>query len=185
MGNDTIIRLYISFKDDSKGFLNLHRQHFTQFVTIILAVLAASIGATYQFRKEGWLILAVAFGPFLNVALSVLAIAVCNRFYKRFLEHEAVGDKLYYLLDETNKIDSKVGKNKNIHPNDSHLFPDRWVNDLKKYRTTAEFVKDRVNRGSNRFIQITFVLLIIANLLVGIGLIIAALHNILDPLCQG
>jgi len=184
MENDTIIQLYVSFKDDSKGFLNLHRQHFTQFVTIILAVLAASIGATYQFRKEGWLILAVAFGPFLNVALSVVAIALCNRFYKRFLEHEAVGDKLYCLLDETNKIDSKVDKNKNILPGDSHLFPDRWVNDLKQYQTTTEFVKDRVNKGSNKFIQITFFLLIIANLALGIGLTIAAFRNILDPLCE-
>ena len=60
MEDDAIVQLYVSFKEDSKSFLSLHRQHFTQFTTIILAVLAASIGASYQFKQEGLLLLAVA-----------------------------------------------------------------------------------------------------------------------------
>ena len=170
MEKNEIITLYISFKDDSKGWLNLHRQHFTQFVTIILAVLAVSIGAFYQFRNEGWLLLLISFGFFFNAWISCVAIKVCDRFYQRFLEHETIADKLYFLLDKVYKIDPQIKANVNIFQGDSHLFPKRWLDSIKNYKTKTsdKFVKDKMKEGSNRFIRCTFKTLAIANIVIAI-----------------
>ena len=97
---DGIITLYICFQERTQGWMNLHRQHFTQFITIITAVLAISLGASYQFMNEGWLPLIVALGPLLNIVLSCTAIDVCDRFYKRFLESMTIANKLYFEIDK-------------------------------------------------------------------------------------
>jgi len=63
MDDRDILQLYLSFKDDWKGWLNLHHKHFAQIVTLILAILAATLAATYQFLENAQVLLSIAIGP--------------------------------------------------------------------------------------------------------------------------
>jgi hypothetical protein len=184
--NDVLIRLYIMFQQGKQGWLNLHRQHFTQFATIILAFLTASLGIFYHFDSQlkYWEKLTLASLPSLNVILSIVGIKVCDRFYRRFLESTTIADKLYFLLkNKVGDIDSIIKNNKNIFPgnsfqNDSYLFPNRWINEIKKCKKSDKFnpknrkepkgfVEKKISRGSNFWIRLTFYILIFINLLVG------------------
>lgn len=171
--------IYTSFKDDARGWLALHRQHFTQFVTIILAILAASMTALYNLSGEGPLLLLVAFGPGLNIVLSVLAIRVCDKFYLRYWEHETASYKLYGLMNERHNIDSRIEAGKQIFRGDHHLFPQRWLDRVAEYETCDEFVKARLTApdSSNRFIHITFWALICISSVVCAAIVILSIVN--------
>ncbi|MBA7680980.1 hypothetical protein ES703_89306 [subsurface metagenome] len=182
MADEDIIKLYISFKEVARGWLSLHRQHFTQFVAIILAVLAASSTAFFYLKGESWLLLIVVLGPALNIWLSVLAIKVCDKFYLRYVEHDAVSAKLYFILEESKEINSRVEATKEILPGDSHLFAQRWLERIKDENcgTSGEFAERRLHArdSSNRFIRITFRLFIGLSIVVAVVIMAVAAWNI-------
>ncbi len=181
MADESIESIYTSFKDDARGWLSLHRQHFTQFVTIILAILAASLTALYNLREEAWLLLLVALGPICSIVLSRLAIRVCDKFYLRYWEHETSSYKLYDLMNEQYKIDARIAARKEIFSGDLYLFPNRWVNRISKsgFQTSDDFAKSRLTArdGSNWFIHITFWTLIVVSSVLCIAVIITTLAN--------
>ena len=163
----------------------LHRQHFTQFVTIILAIFGIGIGIYYKFQNEAELLLIASICLFFNSFLSFVAIKVCNRFYRRFLESVTIANKLYFILNECFNIDSKAKECKEMLSEDCRLFPNRWINALKKSNKSDKknpkdskepngFVEDHMNKGVNRWIQIVFLSLIILNTAIGIILLIIA-----------
>ncbi len=185
--NEALIRLYINFQQETHGWLNLHRQHFTQFVTIILAFLTAFLGIFYHFQSQSQITcllkLALASLFSFNVMLSIVGIKVCDRFYQRFLESITIANKLYLLLKNgIGDIDLKIKNNEDIYKNDSHLFPNRWINATKNYEKTDKlnsknrkeqkgFVEDHMWKGSNRYIRITFIILGIINTIAVVALI--------------
>jgi hypothetical protein len=178
MKSDEIVSIYTSFKDDSKGWLGLHHQHFTQFVTIISAVLAVSIAAISQFQNNGWLLLFVVIGPIFNIILCFTATKVCDRFYQRFLEHETVAMKLFLLSGLSQSFSKEVEKRGiELFPESTHLFPERWVNAMSGYGTVEKFVQDYLNKGSNRLIRRTFRTLAIFNVIIGIAVIVFAVAS--------
>jgi len=77
--NSELVDLYTSFKDDARGWLALHRQHFTQFVAIILGVLGVSVTAFITLINREHVILIVVIGPTLSILLSFFAISVCSK----------------------------------------------------------------------------------------------------------
>lgn len=175
MKSDELVNLYTSFKDDSKGWLGLHHQHFTQFVTIISAVLAVSVAAISQFQNNGWLLLLTIIGPIFNLILCFTATKVCDRFYERFLEHEAVAMKLFVLSGLSQSM-PKEGKKQEIRlfPESTNLLPERWVDAMSSYNTIESFVKDYLKKGSNQLIRRTFRTLAIFNFIIGIAIIVVA-----------
>ena len=180
MTEEYIDSLYTSFKDDARGWLSLHRQHFTQFVTIILAILAASLTALYNLRSEGWLLLLVALGPLLTIVLSILAMHVCDKFYLRYWEHETTSYKLYDIMNKCHNIDSQIEAGKNIFPSDQHLFSQRWLDRIEGHETSDNFIKSRliVPDSSNKFIHITFWALIITSSVVIMTVLCMSIHHI-------
>ena len=178
MKPDEIVSIYTSFKDDSKGWLGLHHQHFTQFVSIILAVLAASIAAISQFQNNGWLLLVTVIAPVFNTILCFTAIKVCDRFYQRFLEHEATAMKLFLISGLSQSLQKEFDKKEmTLFPKSTHVLPERWVNSMSGYDTVENFVKDYLNKGSNQLIRRTFRALAMFNIIIGISIILFAVAS--------
>lgn len=181
MADYSIESLYASFKDDARGWLGLHRQHFTQFVSIILAVLTASLAALYHLRNEALLLLLVSLGPALNIILCVLAVRVCDKFYLRYWEHETVSYKLFGLMEDAHKISARIQERKGIFPADSHLFPRRWLDRVAEYDTSKSFTESRLTarNSSNWYIRITFWVLIGISAVIGVAMLTTAFVNLL------
>lgn len=179
MAEQAVDGLYTSFKDDARGWLSLYRQHFSQFVTIILAILAVSVTALHNLRDQTLLLVLVALGPTLNVVLGVLAIRVCRKYYLRYWEHEAVSYKLFDLMDKDHQINKRLAEGKGLFPQDQHLFPGRWIKRASKYATAEEFAAARVTApgSSNYYIRITFWVLIGISTIVGLAMIGRAIAN--------
>jgi hypothetical protein len=177
-----ILHFYTSFKDDSRGWLGLYRQHFTQFVTILVAVLAISLTALHNLRDEVLLLCLVALGPMCNILLARRAMHSCNKYYLRYWEHEATSYKLYNILKCSKEINKRIEEDESMFPDDKHLFPARWLSrvtenidetsDEKKYRTTDRFVEARVKAkdSSNRSVRYTFILLIAVSAIVALAM---------------
>ena len=163
MDDRDILQLYLNFKDDWKGWLDLHHKHFAQFVALILAVLAATLAATYRFLNNPGLLLSIAIGPFINVGLSVIGIKLCNRFYQRFLEHEAISNNFFRLF---RKVSEEQGKKPLAFPESDKLFPKRWLHAQKESNSIETFVRSQKYRGSNRWIVVSFIVLLLLNILV-------------------
>ena len=179
MDDKNIQNLYTSFKDDSRGWLGLYRQHFTQFVAIILAVLAGSLTALHNLRGETWLLLLVSLGPAFNIALSILAMHSCNKYYLRYWEHEIASYKLYGILGIAEEINTRIANDKSLFPLDKHLFPTRWIERASKYKTSDEFAKARMKArdSSNWSIRFTFIVLAIISAIVGMAMLAKACIN--------
>lgn len=162
MNDSDILSLYTSFKDDARGWLSLHRQHFTQFVAINLAVLTATVAALVQFREAGKVPPILLIGPLLSSALSMLAILVCDKFYKRYAEHDAISYKFYCLLETHSGLKEDLQTVKHIYPEQEGVFPMRWICRLKGAGSVNEYAKSRLHASdaSNRFIKLTFIFLV-------------------------
>ncbi len=170
MTDSEIIALYTSFKDDARGWLALHRQHFTQFVAIILALLGASVAAFVQLRGARVVPSLLIIGPVLSGMLSVLAIFVCNKFYMRYAEHDAISYKLYRLLERRSKLGEDLETVKDVFPEQKDLFPQRWVSRLRDAPTIHKYAKDRVRAtdASNFYIMLTFAGLSVVSILLAV-----------------
>jgi len=158
MEDSEILSLYTSFKDDARGWLTLHRQHFTQFVAIILAVLGATVAAFVKLFQQGEVLLILIIGPILSGSLSVFAIRVCNKFYKRYAEHDAIGYKFYRLLEIHSDLKKDLQSVKEVYPGQKGVFPDRQAGRLSEANSVDEYATNRLfaRDASNRFIVFTF-----------------------------
>ncbi len=165
MQDKELVALYMSFKDDSRGWLTLHRQHFTQFVAIILAVLGASTAAYMKLSCDEKLFKIIALGPALCIPLSFLAILVCSKFYKRYAEHDAISYKLFRMLESCSDLKKNLDSVHHIFPEDDELLPQRWIKRLNKAKKIDEYAKKRVLalNASNFYIILTFVALILVS----------------------
>jgi len=166
MTDSDLIDLYTSFKDDARGWLALHRQHFTQFVAIILAILGASVAAFIKLdQQDGDMPLVLIIGPVLGIPLSVLAIFVCNKFYTRYAEHDAISYKLYRLLERRSNLREDLEIVKGVFWEQEGLLPERWVSRLTDAPSIEKYASDRVRAtdASNFFIMLTFAALSVAS----------------------
>lgn len=160
-----LVALYTSFKDDARGWLALHRQHFTQFVAIILAILGASITAFIKLIDEDNELWIVIIGPILSIPLSFFAMFVCNKFYRRYSEHDAISFKLFRLLESRTGLNKELKAINQLFAEDD-LFPERWLKRLDNAIPIDRYADEHVRtyKASNFFIKCTFWGLIAASL---------------------
>jgi len=170
MTDDEILTLYTSFKEDSRGWLSLYRQHFTQFVTIILAVLAASLTALHNFAGDKTVLRLVSLGPWFNVVLAIVGMRVCWKYYLRYWEHEIASYKLFDALEMAGELNRRIA-NKSLCPEDTHLFPSRWRErtSAAEYPDSRRLANARVRsmQSSNFGIMVTLALLAAISAVVG------------------
>jgi hypothetical protein len=176
MNDSDLLSLYTSFKDDARGWLSLHRQHFTQFVVIILGVLGATIAAFVQLRQEGVVLLILIIGPLLSSSLSVLAIFVCDKFYTRYAEHDAISYKFYCLLEIRSGLKEDLQAVKDVYRGQDDVFPVRWVGRLREAGSVDEYAKGRLRAhdASNRCIMFTFAKLVAASAILTLVIVLSA-----------
>ena len=150
-----LIALYISFKDDARGWLTLHRQHVTQFIALILAVLGATIAAYVRFLTGEPPVVprVLVLGPLVGVFLSILAVFVCNKFYKRYAEHDAVSISILRMLSPDLGV--------------YEIIPKRWRQRFRDDMTPDEYAKWKIRNprsgSSNLLIVCTFIVLVIVS----------------------
>lgn len=178
LSNSELLTLYMSFKEDARGWLALHRQHFTQFVAIILAVLGAVVAAFIKLKGDngGEQVLSIlVIGPVLTIFLSILAILVCNKFYKRYCEHDAIGYKLYRLLESRCDMKTALKAVDYVYSEADDLFPERLTGRLDDAKTVDQYAKKHVRspKASNFYIMLTFAGLIVISVVLVIVIISA------------
>ena len=163
MNDNTAFELYKLARQDQINFLNLHRQYSQQYFVLITTLFGISLGVLYHFRDNPWIMIALIFGPILGVLLSINAIKACDRFYQRFLENITIQAKLEPIID-VKKVRTILSKEDNImaFTEDDYLIPERWIK-ARSCPTSKEFVKTHKRRGVNKYIFLSFLVLIIAN----------------------
>ena len=166
---------YKLIRGEEISWLNLHRQYSQQYLTLISAIFAVSLGALYQFKEDPLLILAVILGLLLNVLLCITAIKMCNRFYQRFLEGVTIQAKIEPLLGLSNPREEKA-ENATVwpYPNDKYYLPERWLKS-RSQKSSLDFVNDHMKSGSNKYVQLSFWLLLVANIALIIGIIVSSI----------
>jgi hypothetical protein len=166
---------YKLIRGEEISWLNLHRQYSQQYLTLISAIFAVSLGALYQFKNEPLLVVAVILGPLLNILLGITAIKMCNRFYQRFLEGVTIQAKIEPLLGlDTQREENQEDDTRYPFPDDKHYLPNRWL-ESRKQNSSLDFVNDHMKSGSNKYVQLSFKLLLVANIVVIIGIIVSSI----------
>lgn len=169
---------YKLIRGEEIPWLNLHRQYSQQYLTLISAIFAVSLGALYHFKEDPLLVLAVILGPFLNVLMCVIAIKMCNRFYQRFLEGVTIQVKIEPLLGLSNQREKKAEDDTVWpFPNDKYYLPERLLKS-RNQRSSLDFVNDHMKSGSNKHVQLSFRLLLVANIALIIGIIVSSILHL-------
>jgi len=167
MNPEYALALYRHHSDRQARWLELHQKHCTQFLTLIAAVLAASLAAAHYFPGQTLVLAAVCLGPAVNIVLSLTAIKLCDRCYLAFLEDVTISAK----LEREFGLGQRPAGNREYWSKDELFIPGRWHTDRKQHRTSEDFVRANQKRGANSYVQMTFWILLIANALVLAGLI--------------
>ena len=164
MDESIALEIYKVYKGKETICLKLHRQYSQQYFTLIMAIFAASLLAIYHFKTDYQIMLAMLFVPIVNIVLSVTAIHMCNRFYKRFLEAITIQAKLEPLIGLI-ATRPDASEPSSPFPEDTHILPERWVTG-RQHKKAKDFIDNKMKRGSNYLTQLSFILLIFANIAV-------------------
>lgn len=169
------LELYKIFRADNASWLSLHREYSQQYTTLITAVMAASLGALYQFGNDPWLALSIAIGPILNILLCFNATAACDRYYRHFLEGVTIQAKLEPLMGLRQSRRGKLGTDSALFPfpQDDQILPARWLGS-RKQDNAATFVEDNMKVGINRQVRLTMQILVLLNAMILVAVFVTS-----------
>ncbi|MCX5815310.1 MAG: hypothetical protein NTX75_03580 [Proteobacteria bacterium] len=166
LSSDNMVKIYEIFRKNLLASMNLHRQHAQHYLTFIAVVTAATIaGFVAMLNANSSKTCFLVVGPIFNVYLSVLAICMCNRYYKGFLEEVSVTAKIEELIGLSTPHSQRQNS---CFKEDETIVPSRWIKGRERFKNSADFVKDNMNRGSNKVLHFTFVGLIIVNIVMAV-----------------
>lgn len=180
MEEEHAVELYRIHSDGSFRSLDLHRQHAGQYFAIVTPVLAAALAGLYHFSDRTSLLLLMLSAPILNIFVCRLAEDVCDRFYQRFLEEVTVQSKLQALIGLARQRSTPTDASESApFSGDAHILPERWLMPHSRYRRSADFVRESMNSGSNRGVRRCFRVLLVANIALGIVIVIMVVKTAL------
>ena len=162
MKDESLLKLYLAMRSEHVEWISRHSQHFSYYLTLVVAVFAVTMGASYRFLEpdSGEVAVVVAFlGSAANILLCIVAIRACNRFYRRFLESVTVMAKLEAYL----KLEKRPPDAGDPFGDDQHWLPQRFYDDRDCHKSGESFVKARMNNGLNYTVRATMVLLAVLN----------------------
>jgi hypothetical protein len=113
----------------------------------------------------------------LNILLCVTAIRVCDRFYRRFLEHITILAKLEALIGLATPLQEM--RKALPFPTDKFIVPERWIQSRARVSSSAEFIQTNMQEGSNRVVRWTFLFLAGANAAFLVGIVIVVLLQVI------
>lgn len=162
---DNAIKLYEIFCNNSKDAVNLHTKHAQGFLTLIIAVIAATIAGLTQSHNIPYPSILVI-GPVVNMCVCVMAIFFCNRPYRKFLECISVMANLEDYIGLTSSSSKDL-----FFCKDLSFIPERWIKNRDKYEKSSTFVDKEIYSGANIRIISIFISLFVVNLAFGIFII--------------
>jgi hypothetical protein len=159
------LELYKIFRSEINSNTSFLYQHFQRYLTLITALLFASVLCVWRSEGgEGAPILGkiAVFLSFMNIVVCYIGYGMCNSFYKGVLEMVAASAKMEGLLG---LLDNRQSGNHPVaaFPDDQFVMPDRWLREREQHRTSESFIKDRLSKGSNYYVRLTFLILGLAN----------------------
>jgi hypothetical protein len=175
MDEDKWFRLYLAMRSEHFEALKQHGEHFSHYLTLVMAVLTVTGAAVFQLHEARVCPVAVGgvalTGSVINIALCYVAIKVCNRYYEAFLEAVTVMAKLESSLHlEARPLGAGSSTDASgPFPKDVDLFPGRYRKARARYSTEARFVRAATCKGVNLLVMLTMGLLALANLVVCLG----------------
>ena len=192
---DRLFQLYLASRSHEIEWMNRHSTQFEHYLTLVLAILAISLGAGYHFlvtRPDvSWLWWAVGGASIVNAVVVIAALKACDRSYQRFLEEVTISAKLEGLFgyDEHRPNDRQQDNNEPDSPqsppirfpDDTRLIPDRWVKSRAKHRKGTNFRKAKMKGGVNFWVRLTWILLCGSNAMIAIGAVLVALEKVVIP----
>jgi len=178
MKNENLLKLYLAMRSEHVEWISRHSQHFSYYLTLVVAVFATTLGASYRVLETcgGNAAVIVAFMGFAaNVGLCRVAKLACDRFYRRFLESVTVMAKLEASLE----LERRPLGPGDPFEDDQHWLPLRFYDDRYCHKTGESFVKAQMNKGLNRTVGATIWILAILNyvsLLVVVAMVLQPTH---------
>lgn len=163
MTDDLMLELYKTFKADAFENVRLHRATLQHYLAFSVAVLAATIVGLAQSHSNVELRTVVIVIPLLNAGICFVAIKMCDRYYQGMLERLAVTAKLEQMLGLHEPIYKDTLK---PFPKDKYIVPTRWIEAAERYSTSELYVKGQLGSGVNLMVRLTFITVIVVNIVV-------------------
>lgn len=167
------LELYKLFRHETLESYKLHRIAFEHYLTFVVAILGVSIAGFIQFDINGPSKILLC-APALNILICTFAIGMCNRAYQGALERITIILKLEEILN-VNYIKNVAVTNKGCIKSfidNKNLLPERWIESAKEYSSAKEFVKRKMKSGVNLYVRITFMIIILLNIILIISIFV-------------
>ncbi|QWR77325.1 hypothetical protein [Candidatus Magnetomonas plexicatena] len=184
---EDLIEIYKQFRTEKHKSIDLHLQHFRNYLTLLSAIFA---GILYIFvsPKTSLFALPLIFGlSFSGAGLAWRARKTCDRFYLGVVEAITMSAKIEDLLGLTsNTLLGTRPESERPFPNDLSILPQRWICDwFKSTKTKAykcnkfkitiptekeqnQFQEAMMKEGSNKYVTRTFYVFIGVYVLIAI-----------------
>ena len=152
------LELYRIYRYEMLESFKLHRQAFRHYLTLVIAILGATIAGILKQEANGWVSLLIFVGLTLEVYMCRLAKQMCNQAYVGALERIALSLKLEELLRIRYTRDFVKNRSKRMRAfrQDKNLLPQRWLDAATNFETAQEFVNKNLNLGVNKQMRDTF-----------------------------
>jgi hypothetical protein len=173
MNDEKYFELYLETRSRQVKQMDRHSTQFEHYLTVIMAILAITVGVATQLVKDGklapllWIGVFTVFG--VNSYLAYIGERSCDRSYQRFLEEASIAAKLerYFGLSSERPKRPDLEGELEPFPGDDCLVPDRWRTGVERYRTSEEFKRDKMSGGVNKQARRVFRMLMVLNGVLG------------------
>jgi hypothetical protein len=181
MDGDKYFDLYLETRSRQVKQMDRHSTQFEHYLTVIMAILAITVGLATQLVINGvvspvlWWGVSLVFA--VNKYLGITAARSCDRSYQRFLEEASIAAKLerYFGLSSERPTPADLQGQLAPFPKDDCLVPDRWRRDLEPYKTSEAFRADKMSKGVNKQARRVLHILSVLNGVLALGAAMAAL----------
>jgi hypothetical protein len=181
MDDEKYFKLYLETRSRQVKQMDRHSTQFEHYLTVIMAILAVTVGVATQLVKDGnvapvlWIGVCMVLG--VNSYLAYIGEKSCDRSYQRFLEEASIAAKLerYFGLSSERPRPADVQSELEPFPGDDCLVPDRWRSEVRGYRTSEEFKIRKMPEGVNKQARRVLRMLMVLNGVLAAGAAVAGL----------
>jgi hypothetical protein len=169
MDDERYFELYLETRSRQVKQMDRHSTQFEHYLTVIMAILAITVGLATQLVINGvvtpvlWFGVCVLFG--VNSYLGWIGTKSCDRSYQRFLEEASIAAKLeryFGLSSERPRPRDEQGEVAPF-PGDDYLVPERWSSEVGPYDTSEEFKIEKMSEGVNKQARRALGILVVLN----------------------
>ena len=170
---DTLISLYKRYHESMD--LTINRFHnIRNYYTIMLIALFGFFGTLFVELSDKFFVSSTIY-CLLNIilagifVLSIIAYKSTSRYYRAWLVRVTLIAKIENLLGLDKEVKTEIGKPHDLLWNkDIEFMLHRYVEDRFKFKTSKDFIEDRMWKGDNKWARLTFIFFILLSILFSI-----------------